>query len=91
MAVHPIPRVITLPFGYRISIKQLNKAAFKVKHNAVFGNGDEADTVAFCIPADKGAEIILDQRRKWTDKRDDLFHELSHVMVEYGEYIKTIH
>ena len=86
----PIPRVVHLPFGYVVHIRQLDKATFKMAYDAAFHDDNVTDTVAFCVPSDQGAEIVLNKNRKWTLKRDDLFHELSHVMVEYGEYIKTI-
>ena len=87
---YKIPHVIHLPFGYNVTVHQLGNKAFRMQYNTVFGDSDSDGAAAFFIPKENASTIILNKNRTWIDRRDDLIHELSHVMVEYGEYIKTL-
>jgi len=86
-----IPRRVQLPFGYTVKIKQLRKKAWKKAYTEAFADGDHSGTAAFSFQqGDNTAIIILQKNRTPQERKEDLVHELQHVMIEYQEYVKTI-
>jgi Zn-dependent peptidase ImmA (M78 family) len=75
MSSDRIPRVVHLPFGYRVLIKQVTKRELRIRV------GD--DCVAGWVAGDR--TIYLIRSRPMRDKRADLAHELGHVMVDFAE------
>ena len=85
-----IPRRVVLPFGFTVRIKQLRKKAWKKAYDDAFSDGAHKDAAAFNTYKDNIATIFLQRNRTPQDRKEDLVHELQHVMVEYQEYVKTI-
>ena len=85
-----IPRRVVLPFGFTVGIKQLRKKAWKKVYDEAFSDGGHKDTAAFNVYKDNKATIYLQLNRSPQERKEDLVHELQHVMVEYQEYVKEI-
>lgn len=85
-----IPRRVHLPFGYTIVIKQLRKKKWNTEYRHTFNDQAHAETLAFSYPEKHGAVIVLQYARPLQARKEDLIHELQHVMVEYQEYVKTL-
>jgi len=85
-----IPRRVILPFGFTVKIKQLRKKLWKQAYDAAFADGGHKATAAFFTSDDTTATIFLQRNRTPQERKEDLVHELQHVMVEYQEYVKEI-
>lgn len=72
-----IPRVVTLPFGYKIRVKQVTKREL---HRII---GDDA--VAGWLACER--TIFLIRSRPIRQKRADLAHELGHVVVDFHDHL----
>lgn len=72
-----LPRVVHLPFGYRIRVKQVTK------RELLFHVGE--DCVAGWIASER--VIYLTRSRPIKQKRADLAHELGHAVVDYSDYL----
>ena len=87
---HYIPRRVILPFGYIVKIKQLYQKKWKAAYKEAFNDSAHNDTLAFSYPQENGAVIVLKHNRTTRERKEDLIHELQHVMVEYQEYVKGL-
>ncbi len=78
-----IPERIDLPYGYTVSIIQLDKARFTKAH------GDTCWAVWEEGPA-TGGTIYLDKSRPLAKRMEDLDHELDHAYVDWKEHWRDI-
>lgn len=85
-----IPRRVVLPFGFKVKIKQVRKKQWRKIYKENFGDGDYNGTAAFCYHDNDTATIVLQLNRTPQERKEDLVHELQHVMIEYQEYVKTV-
>lgn len=79
-AKYRIPRVIHLPFGVRIKVRQLGKRAMQ----AELGDADACGAWIESI-----ATIFLKKSDSPAAKRDTLYHEIQHAVVDLKDAFLT--
>ncbi len=74
------PRIIDLPYGYKIRVKQLTDKLFNEEWGADCWAGWVVEEMT----------IYLRRSRHPYDKAADLAHELQHALVDYAEHVKAL-
>lgn len=72
-----LPRVVRLPFGFHVRVKQVTKRELR----EVVGD----DCVAGWMSGER--TIYLTRTRPIRQKRADLAHELGHAVLDYHDFL----